>query len=170
MSKGLSKETGRVYADLRAGAGFGVSYVDNGAGFVFDALMFDVENPTGGSGADLLFGQSLDNTIQGGGGADQIWGEDGNDTIFGGLGDDVIFGGNGNDVINFDEGTDSVTGGAGADDFVWSSRTQGADVVNDFSHAEGDQIDLDHTAFGVTAGLSLVQGSTFLFGAGVVPT
>jgi Ca2+-binding RTX toxin-like protein len=129
----------------------------------------------GNAGNDLLFGEAGndnlyagtgDDTIFGGDGADWLWGEAGNDTLLGSIGDDVLLGQDGNDFLVFDEGTDSGYGGSGADIFYWSSPTQGADVVSDFSHAEGDKIYLDHTSFGVAAGLTLTEGSNFFSGAG----
>jgi Ca2+-binding RTX toxin-like protein len=129
----------------------------------------------GGADNDLLFGEAGndnlyagtgDDTLFGGDGADWLWGEAGNDTLLGSIGDDVLLGQDGNDFLVFDEGTDSGYGGSGADIFYWSSPTQGADVVSDFSHAEGDKIYLDHTSFGVTAGLTVTEGTNFFSGAG----
>jgi Ca2+-binding RTX toxin-like protein len=52
-----------------------------------------IENVTGGSGADTLLGNSLNNTLRGGPGADQLTGAAGNDLLFGGANDDTyIFG------------------------------------------------------------------------------
>ena len=56
------------------------------------------------------------------------WG--GNDTLTGHEGDDLLWGGRGNDTL---------TGGGGADEFTFSS---GHDVITDFSHSEGDTINL----------------------------
>src|SRR6185437_9860462 len=59
---------------------------------------------------------------------------DGNDTLIGNALANTLYGGRGDDTL---------TGGGGADKFVYSS---GADVVTDFSHAEGDHVDLSAIA------------------------
>ncbi len=72
---------------------------------------------------------------------DVITGSDGVNTINGGGGDDTLIGGGKADIL---------TGGAGADTFVYqstsdSTRTQ-SDTITDFSHAEGDKIDVSAIA------------------------
>lgn len=62
----------------------------------------------------------------------------------------TLTGTNGDDVIIGLGGKDTLTGGAGADQFVFSTAaTQSSAVatITDFSHAQGDKIDLDHTIF-----------------------
>jgi Ca2+-binding RTX toxin-like protein len=59
----------------------------------------------------------------------------------------VLQGWAGNDVLNGARGRDILTGGAGADRFVYagvvhSPAGAGADRITDFSHAQGDRIDL----------------------------
>ena len=66
----------------------------------------DVEDVTGGSGADTLVGNSSDNELDGGAGDDTISGGDGNDGLDGGAGRDTIDGG---------AGRDDLVGGPGAD-------------------------------------------------------
>ena len=120
--------------------------------------------------ASCFYGNQFNNVLNGAGGADVILGQNGNDTIIGGLGDDSLYGEGGDDLIVFDAGLDIATGGLGADSFSWSVATQGADVVSDFSHAQGDRILLDHTGFGVASGLVLTLGTNFFIGAGAAPT
>lgn len=70
-------------------------------------------------------------------------GGDGNDTITGGAGADVLDGGNGDDVIissNKDGKMDILIGGAGADKFTVRKVAANADVVADFTTADGDLI------------------------------
>ncbi len=67
------------------------------------------------------------------GGNDFLNGGDGNDIIYGQRGDDTLRGGAGNDVL---------FGGAGKDTFVWKTGDVGTDTIKDFSHAEGDKLDL----------------------------
>jgi Ca2+-binding RTX toxin-like protein len=63
----------------------------------------------------------------------------GPNNLNGGDGDDTIFGGG---------GADTLTGGSGADTFVYTGMSQstagasGRDIITDFSHADGDRIDL----------------------------
>ncbi len=62
-------------------------------------------------------------------------------------GADKLFGGKGGDLLHGGLGKDVLVGGAGADDFVFKSIADAGkggqrDVVSDFSHAQGDDIDL----------------------------
>lgn len=69
--------------------------------------------------------------------------------IFGLGGNDIIHGGDGNDILVGGTGKDIFYGEAGADTFDFntvqeSRKGASRDVINDFSHAEHDLIDL-HT-------------------------
>ncbi|WP_395674650.1 calcium-binding protein [Inquilinus sp.] len=101
-----------VTVNLATGIGSGGS----AAGDTFTAI----ENVNGGNGGDTLIGSSGANAMSGFGGADMLRG---------GLGKDML------------------TGGAGADRFAYAAiadSTVGAnaDRITDFSHAQGDRIDL----------------------------
>ena len=100
----------------------------------------------GGAGNDRLVGDAGNDRIVGGSGADDIFGGTGSDRLFGGAGADVIVGGDGNDVIGGGAGSDSLSGGRGADTFEFRSLGQlkgfDYDYITDFSHAEGDKIDV----------------------------
>ncbi len=78
---------------------------------------------------------------------DTIYGLGGNDNIQAAGGEDIVDGGAGNDTINGGAGADVLTGGTGADRFVFSLTTDSgvsaADLVTDFSHSQGDRIDLN---------------------------
>ena len=80
-----------------------------------------------------------DDTLAGGGKADTLYGFGGADQIDGGAGRDVLVGG---------AGKDALTGGADADRFTyWAATDSGVkssarDTILDFSHADGDRIDL----------------------------
>ncbi len=78
--------------------------------------------------------------------ADRLAASDAGNTLSGGVGDDVIIGGAGADTLTGGGGADTLTGGAGSDTFVFTaitdSKTTAADKILDFSHAEGDRIDL----------------------------
>jgi serralysin len=60
-----------------------------------------IENAIGGSGNDLIIGNSADNRLTGNGGADSLSGGDGNDTLFADMLDTVISGGSGTDKVVF---------------------------------------------------------------------
>lgn len=83
-----------------------------------------IENITGSTFRDVIYGSAISNIIRGGsgndyisslGGGDFIYGEDGNDTIYGGADTDHIDGGNGDDLIITYAGDDDVFGGDGRD-------------------------------------------------------
>lgn len=127
----------------------------------------NIENVIGGSAADKLTGNALDNmlagnagddtlkggagndTLDGGEGIDDLDGGAGNDTLLGGAGDDVLKGGAGNDVIKGGTGSDTMTGGAGLDHFVFDSVSDGIDTITDFkiSGASEDRIVLSASMF-----------------------
>jgi Ca2+-binding RTX toxin-like protein len=94
-----------------AGRSFPVSVTldnnaDDGGAGEGDNVMANVEDVTGGAGADTLVGNDADNELDGGAGDDQISGGDGNDGLDGGAGRDTIDGGG---------GRDDLVGGGGAD-------------------------------------------------------
>ncbi|NYZ25148.1 beta strand repeat-containing protein [Azospirillum oleiclasticum] len=70
-----------VTVDLAAGTGT--------AGDAAGDIVIGVENLTGGSGADILYGDGAGNRIDGGGGNDTLLGRGGNDTLIGGSGTDT---------------------------------------------------------------------------------
>lgn len=90
-----------------------------------------IENLTGGTGADLLVGDGGTNALDGGNGADQLVGGGGADMLTGGAGRDMFAGGEGGDVFRFTT----------IKDFSGLAATN-ADVILDFSTAQGDLIDL----------------------------
>ena len=93
----------------------------------------------GGSGAD---------SIQGNDGADSLAGGTGNDSLYGGGQADRLDGGDHLDLLVGGLGIDIMAGGLGADTFQWNVNDfgtglrTGTDRITDFSHAEGDRIDL----------------------------
>ena len=72
----------------------------------------------------------------------------GDDWLMGGTGKDTMQGGAGNDTLQGDSGQDVLTGGRGADLFVFttiadsSARLARADMITDYSKAQGDVINL----------------------------
>ncbi|WP_374302475.1 M10 family metallopeptidase C-terminal domain-containing protein [Paracoccus sp. (in: a-proteobacteria)] len=124
------------------------------SGNVYNALLFGgdtrslIENATGGSGSDTLYGNQAANVMIGNAGGDYIWTSTGNDALYGGDGDDTLYGaedndynhggaGNdyiwayiGNDTLYGAEGTDSLYGGDG-DDYLSGSWGSDIDAVMD---------------------------------------
>ena len=86
---------------------------------VLEETVPDIVNLTGSGMADILAGDSRDNTIMGGGGDDKLYGGPGggDDELDGGPGDDMIWGGIGADVLRGGAGNDMLHGGSGADEF-----------------------------------------------------
>lgn len=102
---------------------------------------------TGNSGADYFRGYDGKDQLFGLQGNDVLVGGNGNDKLYGERGNDKLLGGAENDLLNGFEGTDIMTGGTGADAFVFTSKAAsnayyGYDTITDFSHAEGDRMDL----------------------------
>lgn len=100
---------------------------------------------------------------------EDLTGSNYNDTLTGDGQANVIKGGIGNDVITGGVGADVLHGGTGADTFVYTSLADstvaatGRDSIYNFSHAEGDRIDLrqiDAVAGGGDTAFTLVSGFT----------
>jgi Ca2+-binding RTX toxin-like protein len=115
----------------------------NGEALENDVIPSDIENLTGGSGADLLRGNASANIIHGGVGNDTIEGVAGNDALYGDAGLDLVYGGAGNDMLVGGAGADTLVGGDG-DDLLDSSDSPAAnetaidcDGVNDFAGTAG---------------------------------
>lgn len=133
----------RVVANLRDGFGlFGDAQGDTIVG---------IENANGSFYDDYLLGSAVANQLTGQEGNDTLFGFEGKDSLLGGEDDDHLFGGDGDDLLAGGFGKDRMEGGAGADRFALSTffgtvdsglEVAKADVITDFSHAEGDKIDL----------------------------
>ena len=96
----------------------------------------------GFDGDDTIFGGMGDDLMYGGAGDDVLWGMDGNDTLFGGPGNDFVHGGAGDDVLHGGPGDDTLVGGTGADTFIFE-RGHDTVLIEDFTFAEGDRLELD---------------------------
>jgi len=80
-------------------------------------------------------------------GIENVSGSQGSDSLYGNAGANVLQGWNGNDLLVGRAGKDTLTGGAGADRFQFTALGDSvaganADRITDFSHAQGDKIDL----------------------------
>lgn len=73
--------------------------------------------------------------------SEKLSGTDLGEYIFGDKGKDDIFGNAGDDILDGGRGSDDFFGGSGADTFIFNSKS-GHDNIYDFSHEEGDKIDL----------------------------
>jgi Ca2+-binding RTX toxin-like protein len=123
-----------------------------------------VDDLFGGEGTDTIAGGAGDDIVSGAGGDDVLNAGDGNDSVAGGLGRDVLNGGSESDILSGGADADALTGGTGADGFVWNdaseSRAGALDVVQDFSRAEGDILDL--MAVDADSGSAGDQSFTFI--------
>ena len=128
---------------LRGGAG--ADRLDGGGGF--DTAMYS--EATAGVGVNLAAGTGVGGIAQGDtlDAIEGVYGGSGNDGLIGSSTDNVLVGNAGNDVLIGLGGRDALAGGAGADRFTYGSVGQspvgaGSDQITDFSHAQGDRIDL----------------------------
>jgi len=111
----LSGYTRNQQIDLREGA---ISYTGGGQieqqrqeiSVAYGAV---IENAIGGTGADLLTGNSTDNRLEGRAGADTLLGGLGADTLIGGVGSDVLQGGLDDDLYVVDDNDDVLIEVAG---------------------------------------------------------
>jgi Ca2+-binding RTX toxin-like protein len=130
-------------------------------------------NATGGGDADTLVGNAGANTLTGNAGADFLSGVGGNaqgdsyqniENVNGSTANDTIIGDAAANALNGWAGKDTLTGGGGADRFVFSSPAHSvvgsnADRITDFSHAQGDRIDLS----GIDSNTNVVGDQAFTF-------
>ncbi|TNC74893.1 family 16 glycosylhydrolase [Rubellimicrobium roseum] len=116
-------------------------------GYGTDTLL-DLENVSGGAGADRLYGDAADNILKGNGGGDLLHGRAGADTLIAGTGKDTIHGGvdDVRDAFVFTAITDSVVG-------------NNRDVVHDFRSGL-DDLDLS----GIDGRTTLAGDQAFGFG------
>lgn len=117
-------------------------------------LRITAEQNTLGAGRDTLssierlYGSAFNDTLNGSNGNNEIVGLGGNDSLFGNGGTDTLMG--------FD-GTDTLTGGAGKDffRFFFAPTASDIDAITDFSHVEGDRIQIEQSNF---SGITGVRG------------
>jgi len=112
-----SNQTQNATIDLRPGQYSSIGIRSSGGravdniGIAFHAI---IENAIGGSGHDLIFGNSVANILIGGDGDDTIHTEGGNDTVYGGNGGDAVYLGDPGGTVLL-SGVETVAGGAGFD-------------------------------------------------------
>ncbi|SDD88733.1 Ca2+-binding protein, RTX toxin-related [Sphingomonas sp. YR710] len=121
----------------------------------------------GNDGTDTLYGEAGSDSLFGGNGNDALYGQDDGDVLQGEAGQDVLDGGAGNDFLIGGGDSDQLIGGSGSDAFFFTASADAPDAIYDFNHSEGDWLGFQASAFGVAAGTHLVDGGSFLTGAGV---
>jgi Ca2+-binding RTX toxin-like protein len=114
-----------------------VSYAHAAAAVTVNLAQTTAQN-TVGAGTDTLTGFE---NLTGSAFNDTLTGNSVANILIGGLGNDTISAGGGSDRLDGGGGDDSLTGGTAADIFVYASGG-GADIVTDFSHGQGDRIDV----------------------------
>ena len=148
------------YADATAGVqvSLTVAGAQDTVGAGIDKLS-GIENLSGCAFADTLIGASNINKLQGGAGNDTLRGLGGADWLDGGVGNDKLYGG---------DGKDALIGGAGKDYFIFDSVPNAANVdkITDFSHAEGDKIQLSKAVFASLTHLGALTSDEFYAAAG----
>lgn len=147
----------------------GADFIDGGAGidrasyalsnagvnvFLFDGSasggdaegdrLVGIENVTGSSFADQIWGDDGDNFIDGFGGDDilkglggndslrgdgHLEGNEGDDSLRGGFGADTLLGGEDDDMLDGREGADRLDGGAGFDTITYDASDAGVTVI-----------------------------------------
>jgi Ca2+-binding RTX toxin-like protein len=103
-------------------------WADVHVGNVREDRIKNIENVTGGSGNDVLAGDTLNNVLRGEAGDDRIDGRTGNDVLYGGAGNDSLTGGAGNDVMVGGTGDDVYDVDSSAD-IVAELAGEGMDTV-----------------------------------------
>jgi serralysin len=138
--------------DLRAGYDFGCRvgkglkvYSEEGAMLrsaidnVWIAFGSVIENATGGTANDAIYGNQVANRLIGG---------DGNDNMGGGLGNDTLLGGRHNDRLSGGLGNDTLDGGGGNDRLVFNTALGGNNIDTIVQFGPGlDKIELDNAIF-----------------------
>ncbi len=118
------------YIGSTTGVTASLATASNNTGAAKGDTYVSIEQLSGSSFADKLYGDADANSLRAGVGNDVLKGSGGNDVLYGGL------------------GADDLVGGAGADRFVFktagesTSATTGRDSIFDFSGTGGDRIDL----------------------------
>lgn len=138
----------------------------------------------GSHGTDQLYGGTGDDTLNGNVGDDLLMGDAGNDTLLGSFDNDQLNGGQGNDSLDGGDGIDLLIGGTGRDTMIGrggadtfrfddgefgGATTATADVIMDFTRAQGDRINLqlvDAIAGGTDNAFTFIGTAAFTGAAG----
>jgi Ca2+-binding RTX toxin-like protein len=141
--------------------------LDTGTGYGGDAAgdtLSNIENLTGSAHMDVLYGNSVDNTIDAGNGNDFVYAGAGNDIVKGGGGDDQLYGDAGSDLLIGGAGADFISGGDvyGRDEGVWVGDIyyQSVDTLSYSTSPSGVQVVMTSNGNGYGVGGD-ANGDTF---------
>lgn len=73
------------------------------------------------------------------------------DTITGNSGNNLLNGRSGSDTLTGGVGNDTLVGGSGADKFVFNNLAGGIDIIQDFTIAQSDKIQISKSGFGASS-------------------
>ncbi|NTX67819.1 hypothetical protein HUA74_45015, partial [Myxococcus sp. CA051A] len=113
-----------------------------------------------------LGGSAYADTLTGTGGYNELFGNAGNDDLFGLDSGDSLFGGAGHDLLVGGNGSDWLTGGTASDLFRFDSAlgAGNVDIINDFSVADGDRLQLTRNVFTAFYNEGTVSAAAFTNG------
>jgi serralysin len=140
------------------------------AGNIANALLYHgdlhslIENALGGSGNDVMTGNSVANRLQGNAGNDSMNGRGGNDVLIGGSGNDALYGSSGADALYGSSGADMFRFGSVTDSLP-TARDTIKDFVRGIDHIDLRSIDANTKVAGNQA-FSFIGRSAFTGGAG----
>ena len=145
---------GGAGADLLNG-GDGFDTADYGASAQGVLIDFTNHQTSGGDAEgdtlvsiEKVIGSGQGDSLLGDGAANFFFGSSGNDRLYGRGGADYLDAGPNSDRIEGGVGGDDLIGGSGADEFAYTalgqSQNGAIDIIRDFSHADGDKIDLSN--------------------------
>ena len=139
-----------TYADRTAALRISLDDVANdGEAGEADNVDNDIERVNGGSGGDLIVGQSTSvenlfhgngghDTLKGLGGSDKLYGDDGNDELHAGAGNDSLYGEAGADtLVSIGGGQSDYLVGGTSTDYFWCDG-ESTETISDASATEND--------------------------------
>lgn len=157
-----SEKTSSVVVTLNGATAVNVSV----GGIVEDSIK-NIENVTGGAGADTLTGDGLANMLTGNAGNDLLLGLGGNDVLRGGAGKDTLDGGAGADTADYsDKTTAVVVTVAGSTDATVTVGGVAEDVIRNIEHVTGGSAADRLTGNGLANTLKGNAGNDVLNGKG----
>jgi Ca2+-binding RTX toxin-like protein len=124
-------------------------------------------NGIGNVRSNLIVGNNANNRLLGLAGNDTLLGSTGNDILNGGVGSDRAVGGVGNDILIGGLGRDILTGGVGRDRFVYNSRNERGDRINNFLPI-ADTISVSARGFGGGLRRGILPVTQFRTGIGAL--
>ncbi|GAB1256202.1 hypothetical protein NBRC116494_07040 [Aurantivibrio plasticivorans] len=128
-----SNSDGEVFVSLSFGSGDDAYATGDTYSSIENVIGSDIDSPSGDwlwgdENENILYGLDGDDLLLGNGGVDYLYGGTGDDTLDGGAGSDVLYGQSGADTFEFDE----------------NDAFDGSDIIQDFSLAEDDKLDVSN--------------------------